>query len=49
MVGYILSGDIPTIIKELKDEIQKESPISNLIREMSVADPQYKNMSYKNA
>lgn len=42
MVGYVLSGDIPTIVEQLKVEIQKKSPISNLTRELSTAEPQYK-------
>ena len=42
VVGYILSGDIPKIVEELKDEIQNKLPISNLTREMSASEPQYK-------
>lgn len=42
IVGYVLSGDIPTIVNELKNEIQKEQPISNLTREMSFIEPQYR-------
>lgn len=41
IVGYVLSGDIPDIVEELKKEIQKEPPCSNLTRTMSSLDPQY--------
>jgi hypothetical protein len=43
IVGYVLSGNIPTIVDELKVEIRKESPISNLTRNMAVLEPQYKS------
>jgi hypothetical protein len=43
IVGYVLSGNIPTIVDELKIEIGKGSPISNLTRTMAVPEPQYKS------
>lgn len=42
VIGYVLSGNIPTIVNELKEEIHKELPVSNLTREMRVTEPQYK-------
>ena len=41
MVGYVLSGKLPNIIKELKTEISTVAPISNLTRELCYTDPQY--------
>ncbi len=41
IIGYVLSGEIPDIVAELKKEIQKEPPCSNLTRTMSSLDPQY--------
>lgn len=43
LVGYILSGKIPEIVDELRNEIAKTSPRLNISRDMSVADPQYKS------
>lgn len=42
IIGYVLTGDIPTLVTELKSEIQKEHPIMNLTRTMSTIEPQYK-------
>ncbi len=41
IVGYVLSGDIPTIVNELKAEIVKKPPIYNLTRTTTVTEPQY--------
>lgn len=42
IIGYVLSGDIPTAVKELSDEIKKEAPIMNLTRNLTIIKPQYK-------
>lgn len=44
IIGYILSGDISIIIDDLKNEILKENPVSNLTRVMSVTEPQYSSL-----
>lgn len=44
IIGYVLSGNISTIVDELKIEISNEKPISNLTRVMTVADPQYRTL-----
>ena len=42
VIGYVLSGRIPDIVDNLKTEIQKQAPISNLSRVMTTTEPQYK-------
>lgn len=42
VVGYVLSGNISDIVDDLKNEIQKQAPISNLSRVMTTAEPQYR-------
>lgn len=44
IIGYVLSGNIPTIVSELKIEINNEKPISNFTRVMTVSEPQYKTL-----
>ncbi len=44
LVGYILSGKIPEIVDELKNEMVKTSPRQNITRDMSSIDPQYKSV-----
>ena len=44
IIGYILSGDIPTIVQALITEISTTAPISNLLREMKYTEPQYKSI-----
>lgn len=44
IVGYVLSGRIPDIIKELIAEIAKVEPINNLTRELRYVDPQYSSL-----
>jgi hypothetical protein len=44
IIGYVLSGNISTIVSELKIEISNEKPISNFTRVMTVAEPQYKTL-----
>ena len=41
LVGYVLSGDIPTIVIDLSNEINKLFPISNLTRNLRFTEPQY--------
>ena len=41
VIGYVLSGKISEVVKELQKEISKESPVFNLSRTMSVTEPQY--------
>lgn len=41
IVGYVLSGRISEILKDLKKEVDKESPIMNLTRDLSTLYPQY--------
>lgn len=41
IVGYVLSGNISTLVKELKKEIRKESHIYNLTRTTTIVEPQY--------
>jgi hypothetical protein len=43
VIGFVLSGDIPDIVKRLKIELQNESPVMNLTREMTITEPQYKS------
>lgn len=43
VIGYVLSGTISEIVKELKAEVQKEPPIVNLTRSMNCVDPQYQS------
>jgi len=43
LVGYILSGKIPEIVDELRCEIAKSSPRSNISRDISSTDPQFKS------
>ena len=40
VIGYVLSGKVSDIVDELKNEIQKGSPVSNLSRAMSISEPQ---------
>lgn len=42
IIGYVLSGNIPDIVKQLKTEISNENPLYNLTRTTSL-DPQYKS------
>lgn len=42
IIGYVISGKISDIVSELKVEIAKGKPLSNLARTPS-ADPQYKS------
>lgn len=42
IIGYVLSGKIPDIVSELKIEMIKQKPISNLARTTSL-NPQYKS------
>lgn len=42
VIGYILSGEISDIVDDLKKEIQKLTPISNMSRVMTTTEPQYK-------
>ena len=42
LIGYVLSGKIPDIVDELKVEMAKGGPVSNLARSTS-ANPQYKS------
>ncbi len=41
VIGYILSGTIPDIVDELRKEIQKGAPITNLTRATAKKEPQY--------
>ncbi len=43
IIGYVLSGDIPTIVGEIEKEIKKEPVIMNLTRMLAIAEPQYKS------
>lgn len=43
MIGYILSGDIPDVVKCLIPLILDIEPLQNLTREMMISDPQYKS------
>lgn len=42
MIGYVLSGTIPTIVTQLRTEITKKQPVDNLMRTTSIY-PQYKS------
>lgn len=42
MIGYVLSGTVPTIVTQLRTEIAKEPPVDNLTRTTSIY-PQYKS------
>ena len=42
MIGYVLSGKIPDIVNQLKAEIAKDRPISNISRTTNI-NPQYKS------
>lgn len=42
MIGYVLSGNIPDIVKQLRTEMSKDTPIDNITRTVSL-DPQYKS------
>lgn len=42
MIGYVLSGSIPDIVNELRTEVAKGMPISNLSRTVET-NPQYKS------
>ncbi|MEF2643232.1 MAG: hypothetical protein U0M50_04115 [Paramuribaculum sp.] len=42
MIGYVLSGKIQEITEELKIEMAKETPLSNLARTARI-EPQYKS------
>ena len=41
VIGYVLSGKISEVVKELRKEMSKDSPVFNLSRAMSVTEPQY--------
>ena len=47
-MGYVLSGKIADIVKDLVSEIAKVSPISNLSRESIFVDPQYASHHIRN-
>lgn len=42
IIGYVLSGSISEIVEELRTEIKKLVPISNLTRSILEVNPQYK-------
>ena len=42
MIGYVLSGTVPTIVTQLRTEIAKEPPVDNITRTTSIY-PQYKS------
>lgn len=42
IIGYVLSGNIPDLVNELRAEMQKSVPVSNLTRSTS-PNPQYKS------
>ena len=42
MIGYVLSGSIPSIVTQLKIEMSKEPPLENLTRTISI-NPQYES------
>lgn len=42
MIGYVLSGTIPTIVTQLRAEMSTEPPLDNLTRTTSI-NPQYKS------
>lgn len=44
VIGYVLTGNIPDIVEQLKVELMKESPIANITRAMSAVEPQYKSI-----
>ena len=48
IVGYVLSGKISDIVKDLVSEIATVSPISNLSRESVFADPHYASHHIRN-
>lgn len=41
IIGYVLSGNISDIVKDLISEIASTSPVCNLSRELRYAEPQY--------
>lgn len=41
LIGYVLSGDIPTIVNDLTSEIKKCLPIKNLTRDLRFLEPHY--------
>lgn len=41
LIGYVLSGSLPTIVNELTNELKKASPIYNLTRDFRFVEPQY--------
>lgn len=43
LVGYVLSGKIPKIVDELRNEMKRTSPRSNISRDMKSTDPQYRS------
>ncbi|WP_326975237.1 hypothetical protein [Caproicibacter sp. BJN0012] len=44
MIGYVLSGNIPDIVEQLKKELLKENPTTNITRTMSATEPQYRSI-----
>jgi len=44
VIGYVLSGDIPDIVEQLRKELLKESPLTNIARTMSAKEPQYRSL-----
>lgn len=42
IIGYVLSGNIPDIVNQLKVEISKEHPVDNLTRTVNI-EPQYRS------
>ncbi len=42
VIGYVLSGDIPTIVGELSNQLKHKYPIMNFTRVMAIPAPQYK-------
>jgi len=44
IIGYVLSGDVTDIVEQLKKEIIKEKPITNLVRTMTAINPQYRSI-----
>lgn len=43
IIGYVLAGNMPTIINELNNNIDKNSIIQYMVRDMTYGDPHYKS------
>ena len=41
IIGYVLSGKVADIVGEIRIEVQKGAPVSNLSRTMLTTEPQY--------